>query len=102
MKKIITSLLFATLATSALADRCCYRPHYNYYVQPAGGWIAPALIGGVIGYELAQPKTVIVEPQPIVVQGTAPAIQLPPPGYHWVEMFDQQTNTKRIVLVPNQ
>ena len=78
---------------------CCYRGGYG------GGWVGPALIGGVIGYELSRPPVytqppVIVEQQPIVVQ-SQPVIQQPPVGYHWQEMIDPQTNTRKIVLVPN-
>jgi len=95
MKKLITLFLFATLATAASAQhRCCYR------YGPGFGWVAPAVVGGVIGYELAQPKTVIIEQPPVYVQ--QPVVQAPPLGYHWQEMIDPQTNTKKIVLVPNQ
>ena len=66
------------------------------------GWVAPALIGGVIGYELSRPNTVYVEPQPSVVYvQPQPTVQPPPPGYHWQQMIDPQTNTQKIVLVPN-
>ena len=66
------------------------------------GWVAPALIGGVIGYELSRPNTVYVEPQPSVVYvQPQPTVQAPPPGYHWQQMIDPQTNTQKIVLVPN-
>jgi hypothetical protein len=55
---------------------------------------------------LSRPNTVYVEPQPIIVQQppvvyTQPALQQPPVGYHWQEMIDPQTNTRKIVLVPN-
>ena len=78
---------------------CCYRGGYG------GGWIGPALIGGVIGYELSRPPVytqppVIVEQQPIILQ-SQPVIQQPPLGYHWQEMIDPQTNMRKIVLVPN-
>ena len=106
MKKVL--LVAMLMLTAGMANAqwhhhsgyCCYRGGYN-----AGGWIAPALIGGVIGYELSRPPVytqppVIVEQQPIVVQ-SQPVIQQPPVGYHWQEMIDPQTNTRKIVLVPN-
>jgi len=97
MKKIITVLLLATLATAASAQ-CCYRHGYRWG-GPGIGWI-PLAAGVVIGAEIAsQPRTVIVE-QPVYVQ--PPVVQAPPPGYHWQEMIDPSSNTKKIVLVPNQ
>ena len=100
MKKLITTLFLVTLATAASAQHCCYRTHYHWG-GPGVGWI-PLAAGVVIGAELAsQPRygTVVVE-QPVYVQ--QPVIQAPPPGYHWQEMVDPATNTKKIVLVPNQ
>ena len=97
MKKLITVLLLATLASTASAQ-CCYRHGYRWG-GPGIGWI-PLAAGVVIGAEIAsQPKTIIVEQSPVVVQG--PMVQAPPLGYHWQEMFDPITNTKKIVLVPN-
>jgi len=108
MKKFITLILFATLATAASADYCCYRPHHHWG-GPGVGWV-PLAAGVVIGAELAsQPRPIMVEQAPVYiqqppvyVQPPQNVVQLPPPGYHWQEMFDPQTNTKRIVLVPNQ
>ena len=104
MKKVFVAFVVLLTALSASAQwhhhgGCCYR-------GGGAGWVAPALIGGVIGYELSRPNTVYVEPQPIIVQQpsvvyTQPALQQPPVGYHWQEMIDPQTNTRKIVLVPN-
>ena len=109
MKKILLAVaLLATVGTASAqwhhGYRCCYRGGYG------GGWIAPALIGGVIGYELSRPRTdiivdqrpIVVEQQPIVVQPQQMVVQQPPAGYHWQQMIDPQTNTMKIVLVPNQ
>jgi hypothetical protein len=82
----------------------------GYYHGGCGGcWIAPAVIGGVIGYELTRPATVYVEPQPVIVQQpsvvyTQPqtVVQAPPAGYHWQEMIDPQTGITKVVAVPNQ
>jgi len=100
MKKLITILLLSSLATVASAH-CCYRQTYHWG-GPSVGWV-PLAAGVVIGAELAsQPRygTVIVEQPPVYVQ--QPVVQAPPLGYHWQEMIDPQTNTKKIVLVPNQ
>jgi hypothetical protein len=58
MKKV----LVASLAVLALmgASQAEARGGWGY-----GGWVAPALIGGVVGYELARPY---YAPQPVYVQ----------------------------------
>ena len=112
MKKTFLALsLIALLGTASAQAHGPYRMGgwHGGYVHGGCygcGWVAPALIGGVIGYELARPETVVVEQQPVIVQQpsvvyTQPIVQVPPAGYHWQEMIDPQTNTKKIVLVPN-
>jgi len=105
MKKTVLALSLLALVGTATAQAhegfhyrggCCYRGGYGL------GWVAPAVVGGVIGYELSRPNTVYVEPQPSVVYvQPQPTVQAPPPGYHWQQMIDPQTNTQKIVLVPN-
>ena len=102
MKKVLLAL--ALLATIGAADaQCCYRHGYRWG-GPGVGWV-PLAAGVVIGAELAsQPRTIVVE-QPPVVYAQPPVVvspvQQPPVGYHWQEMVDPATNTKKIVLVPN-
>ena len=96
--KILVALLLAAAATSSMAQ--WHRgPSYHYHYGCGGCWVGPALIGGVVGYELAQPRTVVVEQPSVVVQ--QPIVQAPPVGYHWQEMIDPQTNQRKIVLVAN-
>ena len=99
MKKIVMALVL--LAVAGIADahgyyrggRCCY------------GWVAPAIIGGVIGYELSRPYYQLPPPpvviqQPVYIQQPQ-IVQEPPAGYHWQMMVDPATNQQRPVLVPN-
>ena len=103
MKKVILVAMLMLTAGMASAQwhhhggYCCYRGGYG------GGWIAPALVGGVIGYELSRPNTVVVEQQQpsIIVQQPQTVVQAPPVGYHWQEMVDPQTGVRKIVAVPN-
>jgi len=109
MKKIVLALsLLAVIGTASAHEGfhyrggCCYRGGYGL------GWVAPAVVGGVIGYELSRPSTVIVEqqpvyvtPQPSVVYVNPPGTLPPPAGYHYQYMIDPATNTQKIVLVPN-
>jgi hypothetical protein len=103
MKKLILTL--SLLSAFASAEACCYRGGYYHHGYYGGGWVAPALIGGVIGYELARPQ-VIVEP-PVVVQQpqvvVQPPVQVtaPPVGYHYSQMVNPQTGQYQLVLVPN-
>lgn len=69
MKKIlITCLLVAS--TSAFA----HGPHGYWRHNHGGGWgwVAPVIVGGVIGYEIGRPPVVVQQPPvvipPVVVQ----------------------------------
>jgi hypothetical protein len=72
MKKLLAiGLIIAS--TSAMADGHGYYrgPSHGYWRHEGGGhwsWVAPVVVGGVIGYELARPAPVIVQqvPPPIV------------------------------------
>jgi hypothetical protein len=104
MKKLLLALSLLAVVGTATAHEGFrgYRGGYYHGGCYGCGWVAPALIGGVIGYELSRPNTVYVEPQPSVVYvQPQPTVQAPPPGYHWQQMIDPQTNTQKIVLVPN-
>ena len=105
MKKIILILLafFAIAANAFYPNPYHYRPHCCGY---GGGWVAPAIISGVIGYEIARSQQPVIVQQPVYVEPQtvymqAPGIQQPPAGYHWQDMIDPATNTHKIVLVPN-
>jgi hypothetical protein len=117
-KLIISSVFASILAMSALFAFSSnaqaheglrgYRGGYYHGGCYGCGWVAPALIGGVIGYELNRPRyyeqPVIVQQQPVIVQQSPVYIQQPqsaPYGYHWQEMVDPQTGVRKIVAVPN-
>lgn len=68
MKKIF--LVLAMLAATASAS-AQWHHHGGYYRGGGyygGNWIAPAIIGGVIGYELSRPAPVIVQQPQVIVQ----------------------------------
>ena len=93
MKKLIIALALLGCA-SAHADR--------YY--RGGGWVAPFIVGSVIGYETSrheEPRTVIIQqPAPVYVQPTQ-VLPVPPYGYHYAQIVDAQCNCYRTVLMPN-
>ena len=63
MKKAIIAGLIA-VSTIGAAEAHGY--HGGYHHTGGWGWAGPALIGGIIGYEMARPP-VYVQPQPQVI-----------------------------------
>lgn len=67
MKKIIISFFISVLFSPALAGpHHHHRPHHHpHWHQPHYNWVAPAIIGGVVGYAITRPSVVVVEQQPV-------------------------------------
>lgn len=66
MKKL---LLILSLVTSPAFAHGYYHNHQHVHpVYPSRSydWVAPALIGGVIGYQLARPPVIVQQPQVIM------------------------------------
>jgi hypothetical protein len=77
--------------------------HYVYRGGVGAGWVVPSVIGGVIGYELAQPRrpdVVVIQPQPVYPPPPPPSYQAPY-GYHWEAILDANCNCYRSVLMQN-
>ena len=67
MKRII-ALILLTVSMSAMAQPG-FRPYqHRYYPGPNYGWVAPTIIGGVIGYEIARSQPPVIVQQPVIVQ----------------------------------
>jgi hypothetical protein len=74
MKKILVTFILAAAAVPALAQH--YHGGYRHHGHPVyyggGNWVAPLIIGGVVGAAIAnrpvQAETVIVQRQPVIVQ----------------------------------
>ena len=103
MKKLLLALsLLAVVGTASAHEG--FRGYRGGCWGCGSNWVAPALIGGVIGYEMSRPhyydQPVIIQQQPVIVQ-QQPVVQAPPYGYHWQEMVDPQTGVRKIVAVPN-
>ena len=102
MKRLI-ALILVSLSATVMAQY----PHHNHRYGGWGyGWVAPTLIGGVVGYEIARNQAPVIVQQPVIVSQP----QLPqtlivpspaPAGYHWAQMVNPQTNQYQLVLVPN-
>ena len=92
MKKILFCLVLLVSSIGSAQAHGYYR----------NGWVGPAILGGVIGYEMARPRyyeqpVVVVQQPPVYVQ-QAPAV---PYGYHYTQILDANCNCYRTVLVPN-
>jgi hypothetical protein len=68
MKKILLLLaIFPTLALAQHYHRGFEGPHWRYQ----GGnwnWMVPAIVGGVVVYEVTKPTQPIIVQQPVIVQ----------------------------------
>ena len=65
MKRLV-ALFLITLSATAMAQ------HYHHGHRHGGwgynGWIAPVIVSGVIGYEIARRQPQVIVQQPVVVQ----------------------------------
>ena len=68
MKKLLLSLLLMVFSAPVFAGPHHHRHHGHHHWNHAhpGKWIAPVIIGGVVGYALAQPS--VAQPAPVIVQ----------------------------------
>lgn len=72
MNKVLIAGVLALASVSALA----HGPHgprgyyaYHHYDNSAG-WVAPAILGGLVVYAATRPPVVVAPPQPVIVQPT--------------------------------
>lgn len=105
MKKyMLTFILCAGLGTCAVSQADPWHHGGGHYVyRPGFGWVVPAVVGGVIGYEIArpvQPNVVIVQPTPVAPPPMAP-VYAAPVGFHWEAILDASCNCYRSALVQN-
>ena len=94
MKKLLLISLigFASVVQAQHHHGYSYGHRYGAYGY---GWVAPAIIGGIVTYELTRPAPVVIQQQPVVIQPQAPY------GYHYENILDANCNCYRLVLVQN-
>ena len=63
MKRLI-ALILITLSATAMAQH----HHHRHNGWGYNGWIAPVIVSGVIGYEIARRQQPVIVQQPVVVQ----------------------------------
>ena len=91
MKRILALVL--VLASASVMAQPGFRHHgyHGYYPGYNYGWVAPTIIGGVIGYEIARNQPPVIVQQPVIIQ---PAPMPPATVYYgqsqqcseWVEV----------------
>jgi len=64
MKRLV-ALILITLSTTAMAQ---HHHHHRHNGWGYNGWIAPVIVSGVIGYEIARRQPPVIVQQPVVVQ----------------------------------
>jgi hypothetical protein len=100
MNKLLQLLTLASLTLVSgvsQANPNHYYPHHHRHGHSNPyGWVAPLVIGGVVGYAITRPQTVVIQPPP-------PNIYQPqaPYGYHYENILDANCNCYRLVLVSN-
>ena len=70
MKKLIALILLAGSLSAQAQPGFRHHHHHGYYPGYNYGWVAPTIIGGVIGYEIARNQSPVVVQQPVIVQQT--------------------------------
>ena len=64
MKRLV-ALILITLSTTAMAQ---HHHHHRHNGWGYNGWIAPVIVSGVIGYEIARRQPPVIVQQPVIVQ----------------------------------
>ena len=77
MKKLFALILIASAGMGACVANAEAHGYYRGGCCYRGGWVAPAIIGGVIGYELSRPY---YPPAPVYYP-PPPVVYAPPPVY---------------------
>lgn len=98
MKKVIALVLSSMILIASSSQARAHGNWNHSHYHGNQNWIAPVVIGGVLGYALAQPRTVYVQPAPVYYP---PAQPVAPYGYHYETIVDANCNCYRTVLVPN-
>jgi hypothetical protein len=70
MKKLIALILLVGSLSAQAQPGFRHYHHHGYYSGPNYGWVAPTIIGGVIGYEIARNQQPVIVQQPLIIQPT--------------------------------
>ncbi len=97
---IVAVALMAAAVTPAFANDYIHHPHHGGH-HGGSDWIAPLILGGILGAVLSQPRNVYTQPQ--VVYGQPPIVHdsrfTYRPMYKAVDVYIKECNCYRTVLV---
>ena len=97
MKLLHATVLVSLVLTSGISQ--ANPNHWNHHgYHNRSNWVAPFVIGGVVGYAITRPQTVVIQNPPNVYYQPQPV----PYGYHYENILDANCNCYRLVLVQNQ
>lgn len=91
MRRFLIGLVVALSTGSALAGPP--RPHHHHHGR--AHWVAPLIIGGVLGAVIANQAHSAPPPPPVYVYPPQP-----PYGYQYQQFYDYYCNCYRWALVP--
>ena len=83
MKRVllVTALVLSSVPAMAQHHGYGYGYHRHYHGGYGGGWIAPLIIGGAVGYAITRaPDPVIVQQPPVIVQQPPVVVGAPLPA----------------------
>jgi len=63
MKKVLIAGLIGLATFGAQAQHHHHHGHWRPHHGGGWGWVVPAVVGGVVVYEMTKPPAVIVQPQ---------------------------------------
>jgi hypothetical protein len=95
MKKTILVLLLASLSTTAIADSYYNRNYHGHGNN--GDVLLPLIVGGTLGYIIAQPRIVVQQPQYTPLPSYVPANN--EPIYQYQNIYDGNCACYHRVLV---
>ena len=87
MKKVLIALLLTITSSQALA----HGPGYGYGYHGHNDWVVPLIVGGAVGYLMAQPRVVYVTPPPRVISVES--------VYQYMWITDPQCGCQKQVLI---
>jgi hypothetical protein len=89
MKKLLAVFILCAGMGSCVTQAHAQWHHHGYQRGGWGmGWVAPAVVGGVIGYELSRPRYYeppVVVQQPVIVQQPVYTVTPQPNCTVWTE-----------------
>ena len=98
MNNLIAILLLKLTSGTAMAQHHGYHGYRGGYGY-RGGWVAPAIVGGVIGYGLARPYYDPYYYPPVVVQQPPVIVQQPPV---YIQQPTQPQTCQRVIIQNEQ